>query len=138
MKQNPDYYSILQVDSQADMEVIRAAYRRLAAKYHPDIDPSPDATEKMKLLNVAYGVLSNPRKRQEYDMSRMGQSWPSFNAPMGNSIPGLSLVRLALRVFPLIMILGAVASKIGIRLVMVLGVILLVLWAVWRKRTPKR
>jgi len=138
MKQNPDHYTILQVDPQADMDVIRAAYRRLAAQYHPDIDPSPDATEKMKLLNIAYSVLSNPQKRQEYDMSRIGQKWQKYNAPMGNSIPGLSLVRLAARIFPVIMLLGAAASKVGIRLVVVLGVILLVLWLVWRKRTTTR
>ena len=66
-----DYYTILQVDPHADPEVIQAAYRRLAAKYNPDVDPSSDATERMKLLNVAYEVLSNPVKRMEHDMSRL-------------------------------------------------------------------
>ncbi len=70
MKAESDYYTILQVDPSAEHEVIQAAYRRLAAKYHPDIDPSPEATERMKLLNAAYEVLSDPVKRMEHDMSR--------------------------------------------------------------------
>lgn len=71
MKPEPDYYTILQVNPRAEPEVIQAAYRRLAAKYHPDVDPSPEAIERMKLLNAAYEVLSNPVKRREHDMSRL-------------------------------------------------------------------
>lgn len=70
MKSKPDYYVILQVDPRAEPEVIQAAYRRLAAKHHPDVDPSPNALERMKLLNAAYEVLSDPVKRTEHDMSR--------------------------------------------------------------------
>ncbi len=70
MKSEPDYYTILQVDPRADPEVIQAAYRRLAAKHHPDVNPSPEAMERMKLLNVAYEVLSDSVKRREHDMSR--------------------------------------------------------------------
>ena len=70
MKSEPDYYTILQVDPCADPEVIKAAYRRLAANHHPDVDPSPEATERMKLLNAAYEVLSDPLKRKEHDASR--------------------------------------------------------------------
>ena len=43
----PDYYRILRVDPQAEPEVINAAYRKLAAMYHPDVDPSPDAKTRM-------------------------------------------------------------------------------------------
>jgi len=71
MKSEPDYYIILQVDPRAEPEVIQAAYRRLAAKHHPDVDPSPEAMERMKLLNAAYEVLSDPVKRREHDMSRL-------------------------------------------------------------------
>lgn len=70
MKPESDYYAILQVDSQAEQDVIQAAYRRLAAKYHPDVDPSPGASERMKLLNAAYEILSNPEKRKAYDLYR--------------------------------------------------------------------
>jgi len=71
MKSEPDYYTILQVDPRAEPEVIQAAYRRLAAKHHPDVDPSPEAMERMKLLNAAYEVLSDSVKRREHDMSRL-------------------------------------------------------------------
>ena len=66
MNQEPDYYAVLQVDPQAEKEVIQAAYRRLAAKYYPDVDPSLGASERMKLLNAAYEVLSDPEKRKAY------------------------------------------------------------------------
>jgi DnaJ-domain-containing protein 1 len=60
------YYKILQVDQDAEIEVIEAAYRRLALKYHPDTNQSPDAAEKMKMLNEARdAVVHNLRKRRE-------------------------------------------------------------------------
>ena len=71
MKSAPDYYTVLQVNPRAEPEVIQAAYRRLAVKYHPDVDPSPGAMERMKLLNAAYEVVSDPVKRREHDMSRL-------------------------------------------------------------------
>jgi hypothetical protein len=66
----PDYYRILQVDPQAEEEVIEAAYRRLARKYHPDVYAGPDAAERMRELNLAYSVLRDSIKRQEYDAAR--------------------------------------------------------------------
>jgi curved DNA-binding protein CbpA len=62
-----DYYKILQVDPSAEPEVIAAAYKKLTAKYHPDHNPSPDANEKTKRINVAYSILSDPEKRKVYD-----------------------------------------------------------------------
>jgi len=60
-----DYYEILQVSPNADEEVIQAAYKRLAFKWHPDKRPGDQfASEKMKLLNTAYEVLSDPQKRK--------------------------------------------------------------------------
>jgi hypothetical protein len=67
----PDYYEILQVSPNAEDEIIQAAYRRLAQKWHPDRRPGdPSASEHMKLLNEAYEVLSDSQKRQEYDSRR--------------------------------------------------------------------
>jgi hypothetical protein len=66
----PDYYRVLQVDPQAEEEVIEAAYRRLARKYHPDVYAGPDASERMRELNLAYALLKDPAKRQEYDAAR--------------------------------------------------------------------
>lgn len=63
-----DYYEILQVSPKADEEIIQAAYRRLAQKWHPDKNPGdPFAHERMRLLNEAYETLSDPQKRRTYD-----------------------------------------------------------------------
>ena len=61
-----DYYEILQVHPSAEPEVIAAAYKRLTAKYHPDHNPNPDADDKTKKFNIAYGVLSDPEKCKLY------------------------------------------------------------------------
>src|SRR5215472_3944674 len=66
----PDYYKVLQVDPMADVEVIDAAYRRLARKYHPDVYKGADAEERMRSLNVAHAVLCNPAQRYSYDETR--------------------------------------------------------------------
>lgn len=62
-----NYYRILQVDPEADQEIIEAAYKRLAQKYHPDVNKSPSAAERMKKINVAYETLRDPIKRAAYD-----------------------------------------------------------------------
>ena len=62
-----DYYEVLQVHSKAEQEVIDAAYRKLAQKYHPDVSKDPDAAQRMKEINAAYEVLGNPNRRMEYD-----------------------------------------------------------------------
>ncbi len=65
-----DYYEILQVSPKADQEVIQAAFRRLALKCHPDRGADPSSSERMKLLNQAYAVLSDPSLRRQYDQER--------------------------------------------------------------------
>lgn len=65
-----DYYEILQVSPNADPDVIHAAYKRLALKYHPDRNTEPDATRKMQLLNDAYEMLSDPDRRRAYNQAR--------------------------------------------------------------------
>lgn len=67
-----DFYETLQVSPKAEQEVIEAAYKRLALKYHPDLNQTPEATRRMQELNVAYGILSDPAKRAEYDQEREG------------------------------------------------------------------
>ena len=62
-----DYYEVLGVSRDADGTVVKKAYRKLAVKYHPDRDPSPEATEKFKEAAEAFEVLSDPDKRQRYD-----------------------------------------------------------------------
>lgn len=63
-----DYYAILGIDKTAGAEQIKKAYRQMALKYHPDRNQGSDkAAEKFKELAEAYGVLSDPKKRQQYD-----------------------------------------------------------------------
>jgi DnaJ-class molecular chaperone len=66
-----DYYQILGVDRNAPSQKIKEAYRRLAFQYHPDRNKeNPAAVETMKELNEAYAVLSDARKRRDYDRLR--------------------------------------------------------------------
>jgi len=66
-----DYYKILDVPENASVDVIKKAYRRLAKKYHPDANKgSKEAEAKFKDVSEAYGVLSDPKKRAQYDQMR--------------------------------------------------------------------
>ena len=67
--QAPTYYQTLQVDPAADPEVIEAAFRRLAMKYHPDRSLDPAAAERMRELLEAKSVLTDPVRRRAYDAS---------------------------------------------------------------------
>lgn len=67
MQKPRTHYDNLKVARNAPQEVIRAAYKTLTQKYHPDRNPDPSATRIMSLLNEAYEVLSDPSKRREHD-----------------------------------------------------------------------
>jgi curved DNA-binding protein CbpA len=66
-----DLYEILQVSPRAEFEVIEAAFRRLALKYHPDRNPTSPSTERMQEINRAYAVLKDPLQRTQYDSLRL-------------------------------------------------------------------
>ncbi|MCW5940154.1 MAG: J domain-containing protein [Fimbriimonadaceae bacterium] len=69
-----DYYEVLGVPRDADEKAVRSAYRRLARKYHPDVNPNnPEAESKFKEATEAYDVISDPEKRKAYD--RYGAMW---------------------------------------------------------------
>lgn len=63
------YYQVLQVDPAADPEVIDAAFRRLARKYHPDTSTDPDASSRMREILEAKEILADPDRRLRYDRS---------------------------------------------------------------------
>ena len=65
-----DYYTVLGVDSQASASTIKAAFKKLALKYHPDVYKGPDAQERMRDLLIAYQTLSDPVSRRDYDVQR--------------------------------------------------------------------
>lgn len=66
MNKHIDFYKALQVHHDAGQDIIDAAYRCLSKMYHPDVNNSPLASERMKDINVAYGVIGDSRKRKEY------------------------------------------------------------------------
>ncbi len=68
-----DYYEVLGVPRDADQDAIRRAYRKLARKYHPDLNSDSGAEDSFKELGEAYEVLSDPEKRERYD--RLGARW---------------------------------------------------------------
>jgi curved DNA-binding protein len=77
-----DYYKTLGVDKQASADEIKKAYRKLARKYHPDVNPGDKSSEeRFKEINEAYQVLSDNEKREKYD--RFGSQWQQYERAGG-------------------------------------------------------
>ncbi len=81
-----DYYAILGVDKDASAQDVQRAYRKLARKYHPDINKDAAAEAKFKEIGEAYEVLKDPEKRQRFD--RYGAAWKQAQARSGSATPG--------------------------------------------------
>ena len=71
-----NYYEILEVDKNASDEIIKIAYKALVKKYHPDLkegNAKINAEDKIKQINEAYDILSNPEKKYEYDQNLINE-----------------------------------------------------------------
>lgn len=87
-----DYYKILGVDKKADKEAVSKAFKKLARKYHPDLNPGDETAEaKFKEANEAYEVLKDPEKRKLYD--QLGPNWEQFRQGGYQPPPGYENVR---------------------------------------------
>jgi curved DNA-binding protein CbpA len=80
---SPDPYKLLQVDPEADVEIIQAAYRKLAQRYHPDVAMGPEAGRRMAELNAARDLLLDPEARAAHDRERGARG----SAPSGSPAP---------------------------------------------------
>jgi molecular chaperone DnaJ len=86
-----DYYELLGVPRKAPVKEIRAAYRKLARKYHPDLNPGDKSSEeKFKQIQEAYEVLSDTKKRQVYDQFGFNAPGPGGMPPPGGGYGGAS------------------------------------------------
>jgi molecular chaperone DnaJ len=80
-----DYYALLGVARDAGQDEIKRAYRKLARELHPDVNPDPETQERFKEVTAAYEVLSDPEKRQMYDLGGdpFGRGGPGFGGAQG-------------------------------------------------------
>ena len=82
-----DYYKILGVDKNIPQKDVRAAYRKRAKQFHPDLHPNdPKAKAKFQALNEAYEVISDPEKRAKYD--QYGEQWKNVGGFGGGGYDG--------------------------------------------------
>lgn len=83
-----DYYAVLGVPRTADEKQIKSAYRKLARKYHPDVNKDAGAEDQFKRVSEAYEALSDSEKRAQYD--KYGQAWQQYQRNGGPGTTGQS------------------------------------------------
>ena len=71
-----DPYTTLGIPAGASHEDVARAHRRLAKQFHPDVNPGPSAAERMRRINEAWRILSDPVRRSRYDADRRAAAWP--------------------------------------------------------------
>jgi len=121
-----DYYKILGVGQDADKKAIKAAYRRLARRYHPDVAPGQDTANRFIEIREAYEVLSNPTRRRLYDRATRGRRQRAATAPKRRPrIPNTEYV------------LSVVIGRLGLRLSADVGGIGFVTGRRGSRRDPK-
>jgi curved DNA-binding protein CbpA len=82
-----DPYKVLQVDPEAEDEVVQAAYRRLARKYHPDLAGTPEAAARMASINAAWEMIGDAASRAAHDRERAASTKPAESATAGHPMP---------------------------------------------------
>lgn len=125
--QEIDYYEVLGVSSTSDQVVIRAAYKAMMLKYHPDTNKEPNADKRAKEIIQAFEILSNTEKRSAYDAAReqqRNQSKPPPPPPGTNSSEGfkadqamfrrlgIAIVKVVIAIPVLIILVGTTAALI--------------------------
>ena len=96
MAEKRDYYEVLGIGKNATDAEIKSAYRKLAKKYHPDLNPgNKEAEEKFKEVNEANDVLSDPQKRQRYDQFGFAGVDPTMRLPTAAVQEGSAVVLAA-------------------------------------------
>lgn len=145
MATRPDYYRILQVHPGAEREVIDAAYRRLAAKYHPDVNHASNAAERMKQINAAYEVLSDPVKRAAYDAFRGVTPSPDTSPQASPRLQQSAKVWRTLLIVTGVILIAVMVFRLApsflllvARIAVPLVVIALVVWLLFILGKPRR
>src|SRR5438067_9696269 len=87
-----DYYAVLGLNAQASPSAIKAAFKKLALQYHPDVYKGEDAQERMRILLLAYQTLSDPEERRVYDARRSEHfmDGPARRVRLATETPGSS------------------------------------------------
>jgi hypothetical protein len=136
MPASDDLYEILQVSPSAEPEVIEAAYRRLARKYHPDVSPLPGSAMRMQQIVAAYEILGDTTRRAAYDRAH---PWLSETGAARSRGSGrrrdLEIARMLSWVCLAVLVILFVALP-PVRIVLARGlplaaVLLLLLWLAW-------
>jgi DnaJ-class molecular chaperone len=89
MPRDTDYYQLLEIDKKATQDEIKKAYRKMALRYHPDVNSDLETGEVFKTISQAYSVLADPAKREYYDRYGAGllgdryQRTAASNRPFG-------------------------------------------------------
>ncbi len=78
-----DPYAVLGIPAGATRDQAARAHRRLAKQFHPDINAGPAAAERMRRINEAWRILSNPTRRARHDAARAQPAWPSHGSRAG-------------------------------------------------------
>jgi curved DNA-binding protein CbpA len=111
-----DHYQALGLARHAEPVVVKAAYRAMASLYHPDRNTAPDAIERIQRINIAYGVLSDPVRRQAYDATLAGHPAPAAVPDDDSPDPLAERWKLAAGFFPEIWSLHARLERLSVQM----------------------